>query len=114
MPRTMAEIHGRHRQIRELYATGQYSEEQLATQFGLSPTAAHSILKPKGDEFDAVIEAIRAQHRYRRKLTEEQVQEIRARYQPHVVTARALAEEYGVSRELVNKIVQNRHRPRKR
>src|SRR5687768_768538 len=109
--RTMAEIRARQRLVRELYATGQYSETQLAAEFDLSRTAVHPMLAPRGDGFGTAIREIQALHRHGRKLTDAEVQEIRARYRPHVVTARALAEEYGVSRDLINKIVQGRHRP---
>ena len=112
MPRTIAEIHARQRQIRELYATGRYTEAHLAAQFGFSPRYVHTVLAPQGDEFDAAISDIRARHRYRRKLTDVQIREIRERYRPHVVTARMLAEEYGVSQVLIYKILQNKHRPR--
>ena len=119
MPRTMAEIYARHRQMRELYATGQYTERQLSRQFGMTSSNVHNVLAPRGDELDHVIREIQQEHRATgpgsgRKLTDDQVQEIRARYQPHVITARALAEEYGVSRVLLEKIVQNEDRPQKR
>lgn len=42
------------------------------------------------------------------RLTEAQVKEIRARYVPKVVTQKMLAAEYGVSRDLVLKIINRR------
>lgn len=43
------------------------------------------------------------------KLTEQQVRAIRARYTPHVVTARMLAADYGVTKGCIEAIV-GRHR----
>lgn len=44
------------------------------------------------------------------KLTDSQVAEIRNKYVPFKVTARMLAEEYGVTREQIDRIVNNRQR----
>lgn len=41
-------------------------------------------------------------------LTNEQADEIRALYQPYVVTGKMLGEEYGVSRDIIKNIVTNR------
>lgn len=45
-----------------------------------------------------------------RKLSNAQVIEIRRRYQPYVVTYRALAREYGVSQTLIQMIIERRVR----
>jgi hypothetical protein len=41
-----------------------------------------------------------------RKLTPEQVREIRLRYVPHIVLQKHLANEYGVTQKVINLILQ--------
>lgn len=41
------------------------------------------------------------------KLTDEQVRAIRDEYQPWVVSQRSLAAEYGVSKNVIQRIVEN-------
>ena len=42
------------------------------------------------------------------KLTEDQVLEIRSRYEPWIVTLRTLAAEYGISNQVIHDIIQRR------
>lgn len=57
----------------------------------------HKLLTPKSHE----------SHWYA-KLTEKQVEEIRAKYIPKIVTQKMLAKEYGVSRENIKFIISNK------
>jgi HNH endonuclease len=45
----------------------------------------------------------------RAKLTQRDVDEIRARYRPWVVTQKALAREYGVGQPIIGKIINYQH-----
>lgn len=47
----------------------------------------------------------RGEDHYLARLTEHDVREIRARYQPRIVTQRILATQYGVSQKLINDVL---------
>ena len=52
--------------------------------------------------------ALKGEEHWCSKLTEENVKEIRKKYQPYVYTQKMLAEEYGVSEDDIKLILSNR------
>jgi len=106
--------------IRRRYAEGDVLGRDLASEYRLSVPAVHQILRGiapidlEPDGLQAVIDGIARRNKgsgmkslasRNRKLTDSQVEQIRRRYQPRVVTAKALADEYGVTASAIYSIV---------
>lgn len=101
--------------IRERYASGECQQSQLAAEYGLKTAAICHIITGrtfKGIGVPVTPERRKELHRAHlsgnarsRRLTDAHVTAIRDRYQPHVVTARMLAAEFGVSVPTIYSIV---------
>ena len=125
--------HSQVRLVRHLYRQGELSYRDLGTMFKVSTTQIYRIvnrnqhkqisdwvsdedLKLRGkDALDEAHTDIPAERLPNRKysLSDEQVDEIRERYEFDPVTMRALANEYGVSTMQICRIINNEQRKRR-
>lgn len=88
--------------IRELYAAGGVTQEQLGLQFGIKqPNVSHIV---RGDGWSSVAGSVtRTRDRYR--LNEDHVREIRRLCATGDVKQRELADSYGISQAAVSSII---------
>lgn len=87
--------------IRDLYATGKYTQRGLAGQFGVSKACIWDIVNQNhwqtGDKPN--------KPRSLKKITLEIAEQIRSRYQAGGVTQRALGKEFGLSQQTICDVV---------
>jgi len=94
--------------IRSLYASGKYTQNQIAEIYPISSSMVSFIVRGEmwRDDDPEPIDPPKWWHA--RRLTIEDVREIRRRYVPRVVTLKILANEYGVSESTISKIVNGK------
>ncbi|MCR4339256.1 MAG: HNH endonuclease [Gemmatimonadaceae bacterium] len=90
------------RTMRERYADGGVSQQQLAEEYGLRPAVVHGILRHRTWKHVTLA----SDRPGARKLDDNQCQMLRQRYAQGGVTQQKLADECGVSRELVSQILR--------
>ena len=94
-------------EIRECYATGAFFQRELAARFGVSISLISGIVR--GDSWaHLTVEKYPAGKYWRRRLTEDQVKNIRQRYALGGISQQALADQYGIARESVRDIIHGR------
>lgn len=108
--------------MREMYASGAYTQTELAKRFGIKRETAGRVLR--GESWQHVeqpafglrnLRELAQQHRGKpgeqntqAKLTAKQVQEMRQRYESESTSYRLLAKEYGVSVRTVADIIKRK------
>lgn len=109
-------------QIRKLYATGKYSQDELAEQFGVAQVEIgklvrgeirgknpHLIDKQPFSQLRKLYQkTARGESHPQAKLTSTQVAEIRKRYAEQGITFKQLGQEYGVAPQTVHSIVRGK------
>jgi uncharacterized protein (DUF433 family) len=110
------ELHGRAKltnerviEMREIYAQGGISREELAERYGVAATTVHNIVS--GRDWMHVGGPITTQHARRpstriTKISANEVREIRDRYSKGGIRHQNLADEYGVCREYISQIIR--------
>lgn len=105
-------------EIRRLYDTGEYTQRQLARQFGVTQARIQQIVNFmvwKPDDFKGYVRPVRKPDRSGEKspkalLTNEQARSIREQYQAGK-SYEDLASEFGVSPQIIGGIVRGRYYP---
>ncbi len=100
------------REVLALYATGKYSQRQLAERYGVGPRAIQAALWRKTwKHVEPNKERVRRGRIHGEKhgraiLCEAAVKEIRATHQRGGTSERSLAKQYGVSRQLIGRVLR--------
>jgi len=98
-------------EIRQKYRTGKYFQYELAAEYGVRRHAIGHIIRGQSyslavtDDYQSDIDIFRTRHR---RLTADQVAEIRRLYRPRVVGFRRLASKFGVSATTIIHIIQGK------
>jgi group I intron endonuclease len=90
-------------EIRKLYTEESYSQNELAKKYNLSRSGIEQIIRNKvwtSEDYTYFPKNIK-------KLTIEQVSEIKEKYKPYKYTVEQLAEEYKVSTDTIGRILRN-------
>ncbi len=106
-------------QIRVLYAGGEFTQRQLARQFGVSQAKIHHIISFKNWKPDGMTERpkiIRKVDRHgekasKAKLTNDQARAIRAQWDAGGISRMDLARQYGVDYQVISGVVRGRYYP---
>lgn len=98
-------------EVCELYATGKYTQDELAEIYEISSSNVHQIIRGKSwKHVQRPIVSSDARER-RRKVSDEDVVEISKAYATGSYTMGELAKRYGVSYQLIHLLVTGKKRP---
>lgn len=102
-------------EIRQRYADGNYTLQSLATEYGISPSNVGAIVTGKtwNSEIEHPLLSINNRNRIgasRRKLSDEQVANMRQRFANGETNCSELGRQYGVSDEQARRIVRGLQR----
>lgn len=104
-------------ELRLTYAEGMVSQRDLSDQYGICPAHVHRLTsgsqRVHGAD-PALWQNRKPRYSKSTVLTDEQVEDIRARYARGGVTQRQLADEYGICQPHVSQIVNGHVRPARR
>jgi DNA-binding transcriptional regulator LsrR (DeoR family) len=95
------------KKVRKDYASGGMTQRQLAEKYGLSKGSVFYCIHDRVVPFvDAVARDTRVKKGV--KLSQPDIEAIRVEYSAGLITQKALANRYGVTKLTINRIIKNR------